>query len=190
MSRVFYTSDLHLGHEHVARLRGHNTPLGAYDEIAEKWLQQVTKRDIVYVLGDVTLNDSNGSLEFLAGLPGRKHLVSGNHDSVHPMIRPSRERLARWFETFETIQPFMCRKVAGIEFALSHFPYESWGDGPERPGSRYNEWRLPDRGLPLVHGHTHGPERAHGRMFHVGWDAWRGLVPQEEIVDWLKGLEQ
>jgi calcineurin-like phosphoesterase family protein len=45
---------------------------------------------------------------------------------------------------------------------------------------------LRDEGELLLHGHTHDKQKAHdGNMFHVGLDAWRELVPQETILDWI-----
>lgn len=55
MSRVFFTSDLHFGHENLYQgLRG-MTAQESYDLIKRNWNKVVTKRDIVYVLGDITM---------------------------------------------------------------------------------------------------------------------------------------
>ena len=88
---------------------------------------------------------------------------------------------------FAHVTPYLVRRTAGGPVALSHFPYE--GDhGPDR----FVQWRLRDMGMPAVHGHTHGRERktwtAAGTLqFHVGWDAWGALVPEETVVRELFG---
>ena len=46
--------------------------------IADRWRSVVTQEDKVYVLGDVSAIKSTKLL--LAGLPGKKRLVRGNHD--------------------------------------------------------------------------------------------------------------
>lgn len=188
--RVFYTSDLHIGHGRAADLRGFTSTRDHDAAIREAWCSTVTDRDTVYVLGDVAVSSFPHALEVIYGLPGRKHLVAGNHDPVHPMHRRTfAGKLPAFLDVFESVTPFLRRKLDGHELLLSHFPYESWGDGPGREGSRYNQYRLPDHGLPLLHGHTHGTERGHGHSLHVGVDAW-GLapVPQEVVIQWLRDL--
>jgi len=54
------------------------------DRMAERWRRRVDVDDLVIVAGDVSwamrLDAAMPDLEFLAGLPGRKVLVRGNHD--------------------------------------------------------------------------------------------------------------
>lgn len=198
MSKVFYTSDLHLGHKKVSEIRGFWTTEEHDAALIEQWNDQVTKHDTVYVLGDIALSNYKYALEILKNLPGRKHLISGNHDIIHPMHERGQNRaeLDRWLDVFETVQPFSYRRLGKHKLLLSHFPYSEWGDGAHREGSRYDQFRLPDHGHPLMHGHTHGKETFHGVSFeqswshinnqvHVGWDAWGRLVDQEEIIEWL-----
>ena len=79
MAKVWFTSDLHLGHKNIATFRKevtsqeHNTAL-----ISEDWFTYVGKRDIVWVLGDIAFTD-DGLANFFA-LPGTKRIVLGNHD--------------------------------------------------------------------------------------------------------------
>jgi calcineurin-like phosphoesterase family protein len=192
MSRVWYTSDLHFGHTRVSEIRGFDTTLSHDLSITEEWHKTVSKNDSVYVLGDIAVGSPQRALAILNELPGRKHLISGNHDVVHSMHTRghSKAEQLRWFDTFETIQTYVKRKLNGRNVLLSHFPYEEWGDGEHREGSRYNQYRLPNLGEPLLHGHTHGAEQAHDNMLHVGWDAWGTLVSQETVLDWLSDLSQ
>lgn len=188
--RVFYTSDLHIGHRKVSELRGFASASDHDTAIGTAWVDAVRDDDVVYVLGDVAVSGFPYALDFLKSLPGRKHLVAGNHDPIHPMHRRTfAGKLPAFLDVFETVSPFLRRKLEGRELLLSHFPYAEWGDGPGREGSRYEQYRLPDLGLPLLHGHTHGTERGHGHSLHVGLDAW-GLAPvrQEHVMDWLRDL--
>lgn len=186
MSNVFYVSDLHLGHDHVSEIRGFSH-YAAHDEwMVDRWTSTIGKKDTVFVLGDIAVNRVDYALAIFADLPGEKHLVAGNHDPAHPMhYRGFNRNFKKFADVFATVAPFRMRKVNNFPVMLSHFPYESRGDGWERQGSRYNEWRLPDLGLPLLHGHTHGTERAHGHMFHVGIDAWGQPVPEAWVAEWL-----
>lgn len=190
MSLIYYTADLHFGHDMVAKLRGYEDYEQHDASLILEWKHIVKERDIVYILGDITLSKYDYALEILRLLPGRKHLISGNHDIVHPMhSRGHRLNVhARWLEIFETIQPFIRKKISGKELLLSHFPYTEFGDGEGRGKERYNQYRLPNYGLPLLHGHTHGVEREHDNMLHVGWDAWGTLLPQQYVADWLNEI--
>lgn len=187
MSNVFFTSDIHIGHQLVAGKRGFDDPSDHDAWLADIWDSQVGSKDTVYVLGDISINGKQPALDWVAERHGTKHLISGNHDPVHPMFHSkARKLLPAWHEVFETIQPFMRLKLLGQTVWLSHFPYESWGDGEERGGSRFNQYRMQERfGTLLLHGHTHGTEKAHGDMLHVGIDAWRSMVTQETVLQWI-----
>lgn len=191
VSRIWYTSDLHFGHQRVSDIRNYTDTKFHDEAIMFEWDRIVKPKDVVYVLGDIAVSNYNHAFDILKALPGRKHLISGNHDIVHPMHTKghSRGEQMKWLGVFETVQPFLRRKFNHQTLLLSHFPYAEWGDGESREGSRYDEYRLPNLGLPLLHGHTHGAEQAHGNMMHVGWDAWGTLVPQEIVLDWLSTLE-
>lgn len=204
MSNVFFTADLHLGHKRVAGIRGfwdednvtdtEDGPVCAPDTdahdqmIVDVWESMIGPRDIVFVLGDIAVTDTDQALSILASLPGQKHLIAGNHDPVHPMHTRGFARHFRAFsQVFETVSSVRSRKINGTKVMMSHFPFASWGDGEGREGSRHDEWRVPDLGQPLLHGHTHGQERQHDNMFHVGWDAWGQPVPESWIAAWLHG---
>lgn len=83
MSRVLFISDLHIGHKNILNFSG-GLRQGTTIEEHDKWLlnsisSAVTKRDILYILGDLTWTEEEG-LERIGQLPGRKFLVRGNHD--------------------------------------------------------------------------------------------------------------
>lgn len=192
MTTVFFTSDLHIGHEHVSKLRGFETIDEHDDWLQTRWREFVKPHDLVWILGDVMLRDADRALDIVAGLPGRKHLILGNHDDPFPSHREYWRHQTKWMhKAFESVSPFAKKKYGKKEFYLSHFPFGQYGDGPERPGSsRYMEFRLPQLpGMKLVHGHVHSKDTIWGHdneLFHVGVDAWDGEpVPLEVIHDWL-----
>ncbi|ADX31992.1 hypothetical protein TPA2_gp78 [Tsukamurella phage TPA2] len=101
------------------------------------------------------------------------------------MHRDSWKWQRRYLEVFESVQPFARHRFVvddqRREVLLSHFPYQDGGDHTEY--ERYQQYRLPSRGRFLLHGHTHSP-LAHvrnSRQIHVGWDAWRRPVHEDEI---------
>lgn len=200
---IFFTSDQHIGHSFIAGNRGFWTEdadderiphIQAHDnDIATKWDAQVQPADTVYVLGDTSMSWSQYVADWWAARPGHKHLISGNHDRTHPLHSGYKKALKEWESHFDSIQSQGSIKVAGQKIILSHFPYWSYGDGFEWTGeprttARFQEWRVsevPDQ--LLIHGHTHGHERGHDTQFHVGWDAWRDLVHEREILKWVEG---
>ena len=74
MSRVFAIGDPHLGHRKAAQLRGFASSEQHDRAFVEAWNRTVTKRDVVYVLGDVF------KLDLVPLLHGTKKLALGNHD--------------------------------------------------------------------------------------------------------------
>ena len=79
MSRVFVISDLHLSHKNMAIKRGFKDELEHDNFIIQKWNSVVTKRDIVYVLGDITMEKSS-PYYLIDKMNGIKKVILGNHD--------------------------------------------------------------------------------------------------------------
>jgi calcineurin-like phosphoesterase family protein len=192
MGRVLYTSDLHLMDAKVSSIRGYSSMEEHDERMLSVWREQVTGDDIVYVLGDVTSGRSRErerwALESLRALPGRKRLVAGNHDTVHPMNSSSHDEfwVREWLGAFESVQTLAVRKTNGLRLMLSHFPYDD-DEGDHTEHNRHREWRPVDTGLWLLHGHTHrAGQRVHGQQVHVGFEAWGRMVHEQEIVACIK----
>ena len=83
MSRVFFISDLHFGHKNLIKnLR--NMSVEESDKlIINNWNKTVTKKDIVYVLGDITMEDPSHIEHYLSQLKGVIRIIGGNHDVRH-----------------------------------------------------------------------------------------------------------
>lgn len=79
MSKVRFIGCLHLGHEKMANYRGFYDSFSHDDYLYHSWNSVVQKRDIVYVLGDITM-EKRQHYEQLKYLNGTKYLVMGNHD--------------------------------------------------------------------------------------------------------------
>ena len=81
MSKVYFISDPHFGHKNIGNLRGMDSD--TFDSlIIENWNKTVNKRDIVYVLGDITMEDHNSIGSYLSQLKGVIRVVGGNHDTL------------------------------------------------------------------------------------------------------------
>lgn len=200
MSRTWFWSDLHLGHEYVAKTRGFDgAPSGKLSAAAPHdinimtgWMQHVKPKDTIWILGDISGGrNEEYALDLIAGLPGTKHLIAGNHDSVSSIHRNGWKKQARFLEVFASVQQFARIKVQKQNVLLSHFPYAGAGDHKEE--ERHMEYRLTDVGLPLVHGHVHAAwdkkltEFAGTPMLNVGVDHWFDRPANiEDIIEWLR----
>ena len=83
LQKVFFTSDLHFGHENV--LRFDNRPFASVEEmdaeLVRRWNEKVGKGDLVYVLGDLIWKSRNGDAHnLIRSLNGQIILIKGNHD--------------------------------------------------------------------------------------------------------------
>ena len=81
MSKIYFTSDLHFGHENVIRFD--NRPFETVDEmdaeLIRRWNAKVDRGDLVYVLGDMiwkTKNDEDICQSFAVQLKVVQHVRS------------------------------------------------------------------------------------------------------------------
>lgn len=193
MTSRWFCADLHFGHAKVAGLRGFaNTD--DHDAAVMAGLRScLSKGDTLWLLGDLTMGGKHreiAALEALGKFAQERdvtmHLILGNHDRAHPQHTNSAraERDARQY--METVGIARRIKVAdGGRALLSHFPYT----GDHTATERYTQWRLPDEGMPLIHGHTHSTEKvSHSQAGTVqvcaSLDAWNLLpAPQSQVED-------
>lgn len=154
-------------------------------EIARRWDSVVAPEDIVYVVGDICVGEGKGcdaAIGIIESRPGRKRLVAGNHDPVHSAHRKRNTWKPRFDEVFETVDPWTRIKVGKRDIMVCHYPY----NGDHTPEDRDEQYRMRDCGAPIIHGHTHSPEKvsfsATGTVqAHVGVDAW-DFTPVEQPV--------
>ena len=83
MGKVFFTADMHFGHENVIGFdtRPFETVEEMDEELIRRWNAKVGKGDLVYVLGDMIWKTRNDTAESLIkSLNGQIILIKGNHD--------------------------------------------------------------------------------------------------------------
>ena len=83
---IYFTSDLHLGHEAVIRMQ--NRPFANADDMNRvligNYNSVVHKDDTVYLLGDICFRIGvEKSNELISSLKGKKYLIRGNHDKKY-----------------------------------------------------------------------------------------------------------
>jgi calcineurin-like phosphoesterase family protein len=148
-AKVYFISDLHLGHNKILNFSGDyrgGTTTEEHDEwIINQWNSVVTKRDVVYVLGDVAF--TREGLDKCRQLHGYKKLILGNHDKY--MVS---EYMTRGFKILSGIVKYK-------RFWLSHAPIHP------------NELR----GLINIHGHVHSQSIDDLRYINVCVEPLNGI---------------
>ncbi len=169
---VFFTSDLHLGHENIIRMA--NRPFRDAAAMNKQLIQNINKRmsadDTLWILGDVSYRISREDAEALLRQINCQdlRLVRGNHDKD-------------WADAglFQEICDYKELRLAGRRVCLMHYPIASWN-------GMYH-------GAVHLHGHSHNPPsynlenvRNECLVWDVGVDA-NDLAPisWEEICDGL-----
>ena len=177
MSKVWFTSDLHFGHDRqfIWGPRGFESVDEMNKTVTANWCSLVKPEDDVYVLGDIMLGDSKSNIKWLAALPGKIHIVRGNHDNDLRM-----ELYKKCLNVVE-ITEGQFLKVNGQNFYLCHYPtYTS---------NLENSAALKEHVLNL-YGHTHQQTNFYKDipfMYHVGLDSHDCYpVSVEQILEDIK----
>lgn len=131
--KTFLYSDPHFGHEAIIEYESRPFENAAHMDqtLLDNWNKRVSKKDMVYILGDVSFHNFAITEEIIRSLNGRKRLILGNHD---------RNRSLTWW------------KNAGFEEVYEH---------PICYGGFYwfsHEPMYINKNMPYVniHGHIHG----------------------------------
>jgi len=108
MSNVWFCSDLHFGHKNISKFRKEvESEVHNRWRITDDWYNTVTKRDIVFVLGDAAF--TMDTVSDFGLLPGKKFLIRGNHDTLNTSV---------YLKYFTEVYGLIKYK----EFWLSHAP--------------------------------------------------------------------
>lgn len=145
MQRFWFTADLHFDHDNI---RIHcNRPFKNLDEmhstIIKNWNSVVSKKDIVYILGDFAYSKHS---HWLMRLNGKKILIKGNHDDMS----------LKDYRNFTEVTPLKDIKINGNKITLCHYPMMSWNC------SHFGAWHL--------YGHVHGRVKHKSLAMDVGID--------------------
>ncbi len=199
---TWFTSDLHLGHPFVAELRGFSNVEEHDRQILDGVTAAVKPGDVLWVLGDISSGwgpQEDRALELLDATftsirsafnsdrgneaPGGIHLISGNHDSCHPIHLEAFTAQRKFLEVFDSVQSAQKLEWSGREVWLNHFPRP--GFDHEGMSSRHDEIRL--SAPHIVHGHLHSSHPIVGPgLVDVGLDAWElKPVAQDKVNDQL-----
>lgn len=133
MSVIRYYSDPHFGHRNMAIRRGFKDEYEMNERIVSEWNKVVSKRDVTYILGDITMEKAS-EYYWLDQLNGIKKVILGNHD--RPQHVPE---LLKYVNTVASMKYLKDKKYGNI--ILTHAPIH-----PCELDYRYNI---------NIHGHVH-----------------------------------
>lgn len=154
-SKVWWVSDTHFSHKNIIKYC--NRPFASVDEMndamATAWNERVRPDDTVWHLGDFSFERNPDHLDRqLKALNGRKHLITGNHDS------PACRRSPGW----ESVRPYAETRVEGKFMVLCHYAMRVWNK------SHHKSW--------MLYGHSHASLPGNSQSLDVGVDCW-GYAP-------------
>ena len=151
----WYTADTHFGHDNIIRYcdRPFSTSRDMDARIVDNMRQRVAKNDDLWIVGDFAYGERRRDMSYLMeifeALPGRKHLVIGNHDGPETLKLPwkSIERLVELKDMRGRPKNTLC-----------HYPMLTW-NGFNRGGLQ-------------LFGHVHEKWRGTRKSVNVGVDVW------------------
>lgn len=148
----WYTADIHFGHKRIIEFckRPFSTVSEMNAKIIGNFQSRVQPDDDLWILGDFAFvsGDSNSRFEsWFHSLPGRKHLVVGNHDDEAVVALP-----------WESVDYMPMISDGAQKLVLCHYPMITW------EGAR-------DGALQLF-GHVHDQWRGTRNSVNVGVDQW------------------
>ena len=116
-NQIWFTSDLHLCHNNkTVSTRGFTSIDEMNETIMLNWTKSINENDDVYILGDLLSGDVKYALELYRLLPGKKHVILGNHDTER---RVKQYIASNVFESVQYAHVIYSKRYA---FYLSHYP--------------------------------------------------------------------
>jgi len=168
MERLWFTADLHLSHPNVIKYCSRPISPEEHDSwLIDRINERVSKKDTLYILGDVSMTNRKRTEELMSRIHGRKHLILGNHDK--------NLKNSTYFDSVSQIKRISPQLEGGkkIGIVLCHYPIGSWEDKI--------------RGDYHFFGHSHGRYINSGLSWDVGVDN-NNYYPLElhEVLELIK----
>ena len=178
MGNIYFTSDLHLGHnrDFIFGPRGFTNVQDHDETIIRNWNALIQPDDVVYILGDIMLNDNVKGVRNFNRLNGTKYIILGNHDT-----KDRREIYKTQLFNTTVLGVAITIKIAGYNFHLSHYPCITANLDSDKP--------LKQKTINLF-GHTHQQINSYAdydAMYHVGLDSHDNEpVEINDVITWLE----
>jgi calcineurin-like phosphoesterase family protein len=187
---VWFTSDTHFSHKNILKYSPERCAAGSFAagdiEAHDKWLigewnRKVSRKDIVYVVGDFSFMKPDDVRELLGKLNGQKILIVGNHDKISPgMKNTGFNEVVQIKEKKFNKRNFPFIEEVNFRVVMCHYPMITW------QGKHH--------GVVNVHGHCHGSiddsnEKSTDLRVDVGIDgalAGHTLISLQMLYEYFK----
>lgn len=154
-SNVFFTSDLHFGHNNIIKYC--NRPFENASEmdmaLIENWNNTVPEDGIVFSVGDFAFTNIGHVTRILESLNGTIIMITGNHDRL---VDKNRSTLLDSGLVHEIV-PYKEITVQNQFICMFHYAGRVWNR------SHHGSW--------LLYGHSHGTLSPFGKSVDVGVDS-------------------
>ncbi len=160
--KVWFTADLHFGHEGIISSckRPFHSEFDMDIDLVNNWNDAVGKRDHIFILGDFSFQSRKETMQTAKRLNGIKYLIEGNHDRMIA-CNPS--------NIFEGgVEKYHEIYVDRQKIVMCHFAFRSWN------AMHYGSWNL--------HGHSHGNLPSSGKQLDVGVDSIARMITAEHTL--------
>lgn len=159
---IYITSDLHFCHnkDFLYTPRGFQSIFEHDKAIIKNWNKVIKNDDLVYILGDLMLNDDVQGRKNFNQLNGNKIIILGNHDT---------ESRKLFYPHLRGVQDIKIADIINYDnwsFYLSHYPVKLGSFNPDRKINKT---------IYCLCGHTHTTDRWEDfeecKSYHVELDA-------------------
>ena len=165
--KIFFVADSHFGDERL-NLYGRDLLFNSAKEVDEyiikKWNETISKNDLVYHLGDVSMTKEG--LDILNQLNGEKILIQGNYDLSVDNGGTAKYEINEniLLKYFSKVYEDLIIDIGGEKVFLNHYPTNVKED-------MFN-----------ICGHIHGLWKVQRNAVNVGLDAWHFTPVSEELI--------
>ena len=174
---IYLSSDLHFGHdrEFLWGQRGFSSIEENDNTILKNFKEILKDEDDLYLLGDLMLLDNESGIEKLKQIPGKIHIILGNHDSS--------DRI-KLYEQLPQVQEIVYAtkiKYKKTYFFLCHYKVQT---------ANYDDQLSWAKHIVSLHGHTHSKEKfedGNPYQYNVSLDANNNIpISIDEIIENIK----
>ena len=161
MNKIYLSSDFHFCHNKsfIYEPRGFSSVYEMNEQIIKNFNEVMDWTDELYILGDCFLNNNEEGMSYMRRLPGKKHIIWGNH------CTEARQELME-LEGFDCLGYAYQIRLNGYSFYLSHYPTLT---------SNYDDDKPLKRKVINLCGHVHTKDKFidfdKGLIYHVELDA-------------------
>ena len=175
----WFTSDTHFNHTNAIEYdkRPYKDIVEMEECLIRNWNMCVSKKDIVYHLGDFAFGNPKRWKRITDRLQGTINLIRGNHDIQNGATL--KRLCVEGVPIFNDVGDIDFTTIGMENIVMSHYPYCD---------SRFAKYAPVNIGDWLIHGHTHAKEKVNSRQINVSCTAWDYFpVSEVQILKIIKG---